>query len=91
MLTENIFIRLDSNYILSMIDGVVAVTEHNCHGKCVIAENGSDEAFIAGYLRADGKPIEDRMEYASFAMISALKTEFNVNEELSEAMVKRMQ
>jgi hypothetical protein len=93
VMSSNIFIRISANQILSSIDGKVALTEHNCVGKCIVAENGSDEAFVAGFLKAsaDEKSVEDKMEYASFVMISALKSELNVNPELSEAMLKRMQ
>ena len=93
MLCRNLFIKVDASKMLTSVKGKVALLTHNCNNKCVIAENGADEAFIAGFLKSliEEKTQDEQMEYAAFAMISALKTEFNVNEELSEAMIRRMQ
>ena len=69
--------------MLSSINGtdLITLTEHNCVNKCVVSENGAEEAFIAGYIYAltEGKLIDEALEYAAFTMITALKVEGTVN------------
>eukprot|EP00703_Trepomonas_sp_PC1_P002627 JAP93979.1 pfkB family carbohydrate kinase protein [Trepomonas sp. PC1] len=85
LLVENIFVKTSANQLLVSLNEKSFLAEHNCQKKCVIAENGADEAFVAGFLKAqmEGKSTDDSVEYGMFSMISALKTEMNVNQEMS--------
>ncbi|CAL6041937.1 pfkB_family carbohydrate kinase protein [Hexamita inflata] len=91
---QTVFVRIPGAAVLTSTNSTerISYTEHNCMGKCIVNENGADEAFIAGFMYAHikGKRIDDCLEFASFAQITSLKTADAVNQQLDEKMLKKM-
>lgn len=91
---DNVLIALSSQYILSSFGRatLVTLTEHSCTGKCIVSEEGSLEAFAAGFLAGleTHHRIDDRLESAAFAMISSLKSGTSVNKALNPKMLRQM-